>query len=264
MKRKAINYRNYFFSKEIQNYGRSICELTKECWDRGLSDSTGFSISQRIPNTNFILVDKSGTGFRRNKINSNDLLLIDLDGNLLFQPNAANPRLAPVNVVIHLAGYKSSDALGCIHWHDPFTNSFACYNRPIYPLTLQSKLIGDVLCINIDDRKEKKIMKKNKFCINVPSGLYARPDVYFVMDKVGIEVGKILSRRNEEFQRHGIAITHFEHGLFVFGRSVEEAFENGYRTFRNAQTIIYSQMLKNYPDKKMLGNSGNGDLALNY
>lgn len=259
-----INYSTYFKSYEVKKYGKIICELANECWNIGLSDSTGFSISQRLSETGLILVDKSGTGFRRNKINLNDLLLIDVDGNLIYQPNAKNPRLAPVNVVIHLAGYKNSGAMGCIHWHDPFTNSFACYGYTIHPLTLQSKLIGDVVCVNIDDRKEKEKIKGRELKIVVPSGLHARPDVYFVMEKVGAEVGKILNQRKDEFKRHGIALMHYEHGLFAFGRDVQEAFENGFRTYRNAQTIIYSRLLKNYPDKKIIANSGTGDLALNY
>jgi len=236
-----------------------MCELAKECWELKLSDTTGFSISQVIPNTNIVLADRSGTGFRRNKVSIKDLLLLDLDGNLLYQQNS-NLKMAPVNIVIHLEGYRNSSAKGCIHWHDPFTNAFACYGKTIHPLTLQSKLIGDTPCILVDDRKQKNLRLKTGIKSPVPSGLHVRPDVYFVMKQVGERAGKILSERNEEFKRHGIVMTHYEHGLFAFGRDIEEAFENGYRTYRNAQTIIFSNSIKNYPDKKALKNSGPGDL----
>lgn len=152
-----MNYKDLFESKVVQLYAKTICEIAQECWTLQLSDSTGFSISQLIPDTNVVLVDKSGTGFRRNKITTEDLLLISIEGELSYQPNINNPRLAPVNTSIHLEGYKSSDAEGCIHWHDPYTNAFACYGKIIHPLTLQSKLIGDVPCIVIDDRKQKKL-----------------------------------------------------------------------------------------------------------
>ncbi len=256
------DHKALFKSREVQNYAHTICGLAAECWERGLSDSTGFSISQVIPDTNIVLTDKSGTGFRRNKITPDDLILIDFDGNLLYQPSNTNPRLAPVNIVIHLEGYKKSNARGCIHWHDPFTDAFACYGKTIYPLTLQSKLLGDAPCIVIDDRKQKARRLQGKIKVLVPNGLHSRPDVYFVMKQVGVEAGKILAKRNEEFNRHGIVVTHYEHGLFSFGRHVEEAFENGYRSFRNAQTIIYSRMLlTNYLDKKLLKNSGPGDMS---
>src|SRR3989338_4428419 len=256
------NYEEYFKSEEVQKHASVICELARECWERSISDSTGFSISQTIPDTNIVIVDKSGTGFRRNKITSEDLLLIDIDGNLLFQPNKVNPRVAPVNVAIHLEGYKKSDAKGCIHWHDPFTNAFACYGKTIHPLTLQSKLIGDVPCMLVDDREQKKARIEKEVAVSVPTGLHSRPDVYYVMKQVGLNVADILEKRNAEFGRHGVVVTHYEHGLFAFGRHVEEAFENGYRSVRNAQAIIYSQMLKDYPDKKSLQNAGPGDKTM--
>lgn len=254
-----MNYQDIFESEVVQKIALSICEIAQECWNLRLSDSTGFSISQVIPDTNLVLVDKSGTGFRRNKISPKDLLLIDLEGELKYQPSIDNPRLAPVNTAIHLAGYRSSDAKGCIHWHDPYTNAFACYGKTIHPLTLQSKLLGDVPCVIIDDREQKKILSKNAEELIVPSGFHSRQDVYFVMNQVGDAVGDILKTRNDEFKRHGISVTHFEHGLFAYGRSVEEAFENGYRTVRNAQTILNSRLLFDYPDKKSLDNSGPGD-----
>jgi len=236
-------YKKLFNSKEIKKYAKSICNIAKESWMLGLSDSTGFSISQIIPNTNAILVDKSGTGFRWNRINKDDLLLIDLEGNLLYQPNDKNPRMAPVNCMIHLEGYKNSDAKSCVHWHDPYTNAFACSGKTIPPFTLQSKLIGDTPCIMVDDRKYKKYKEENNVKTNVPSGLHSREDVYYVMEKAGEEAGKILKQRNEEFQRHGIVITHYEHGLFAFGRNLEEAFDNAYRCYRNAQAIIFNRLL---------------------
>lgn len=259
---KVANYKKFFESQVVQEHAKIICELARECWERGISDSTGFSISEIIPDTNIIITDKSGTGFRRNKIIPTDLILIDLDGNLLYQPKSTNPRLAPVNIAIHLEGYKKSDAKGCIHWHDPYTNAFSCYGKTIHPLTLQSKLIGDVPCILVDDREQKAYKFKQKVNINVPSGMHSRQDVYWVMKQVGEEVGKVLTKRNAEFKKHGIVITHYEHGLFSFGRNVEEAFENGYRSFRNAQAIIFSRLLNNYPDKKSIRNSGSGDISI--
>ena len=253
------NYKDIFEGDEVQKHANTICELARECWDLGLSDSTGFSISQIIPGTDMILVDKSGTGFRRNKIEPNDLLLINREGELLYQPSTNNPHMAPVNVVIHLSGYARSRAEGCIHWHDPYTNAFSCYGKTIHPLTLQSKLIGDIPCVLLDDRKEKEKLKNLHDEIKVPSGFHVRPDVYFVMKQVGDAVGDILDEREKEFDRHGIVVTHYEHGLFSFGRSVEEAFENAYRSVRNAKTIIYSRALIDYPDQKSQDNAGHGD-----
>jgi hypothetical protein len=63
-----MNYEKFFFSSEVQSYAKIICEIAHECWSLQLSDSTGFSISQIIPDTKVVLVDKSGTGFRKTKL----------------------------------------------------------------------------------------------------------------------------------------------------------------------------------------------------
>jgi ribulose-5-phosphate 4-epimerase/fuculose-1-phosphate aldolase len=252
-----INYKKFFESDEVQKYATTICEITKECWDRNLSDSTGFSITQRIPGSDTVIVDKSGTGFRRNRITPKDLLLINTSGELLYRPTADNPRLAPVNVIIHLAGYKIPEVGGCVHFHDPWTNAFSCLKKTIHPHSLQSKLIGDIPIVDIDDRQLKSKFKSGS--LKIPTGLHTREDVLYVMNKVADEVFKILNDRREEFKRHGVVISHYEHGIFAFGRNVEEAFENAYRAVRNAQTIINSQVLKNYPDERAKMNAGRGD-----
>lgn len=149
-----MNYKKLFNSDETQETARTMCDLAKLCWDLRLSDTTGFSISHKITD-NIVITDKTGTGFRRNNINPNDLILIDLDANFVYSPETSDKRRAPVNVVIHLEGYKNSKAQSCIHWHDPFTNAFSCLGLTINPLTLQSKLIGEVGCILIDDSEEK-------------------------------------------------------------------------------------------------------------
>lgn len=238
-----MNYKKLFNSDEAQEIARTMCDLAKLCWDLRLSDTTGFSISHKITD-NIVITDKTGTGFRRNNISPNDLILIDLDANFVYSPETSEKRRAPVNVIIHLEGYKKSKAKSCIHWHDPFTNAFSCLGLTIKPLTLQSKLIGEVECILIDDSEEKGWFAKKNIQISVPDGLHHRQDVFWVMKKVGEKTGEILQKRNSELEKHGIVITHFEHGLFSFGRNLNEAFDNGYRSVRNAQTIIYSKILQ--------------------
>lgn len=240
-----MNYEKLFYSEDTQRRAKVICDLARECWDLGLSDSTGFSISAKIPGTNAILVDKSGTGFRRNKITPEDLIMYDIDGNLLYQSTSTdNPRLAPVNTVVHLAGYKANKNLaGCIHWHDPYIIAFAGQGMDIPPFTLQSKLIGTVECIRVDDRGEKALFEKSGVNLPIPTGIHTRQDVLWVMNKVGDEAGRIIQDKGSELENHGIVVSHLEHGLFAWGRSVEEAFENAYRARRNAQSLLMSKLL---------------------
>jgi len=237
-----MNYRKLFYSDEVAEIAQNICNLAKTCWDLQLSDSSGFSISHRI-NNRIIISNKTGTGFRQNNIHPEDLILIDLNARFIYCPKPSDPKKAPTNIIIHIEGYNKSDAKSCIHWHDPFTNAFSCLGLSIEPFTLQAKLIGEVECILIDDYEEKKNVEEVA-TISVPSGLHCRKDVYAIMKKVGEKAGEILQRRNEELKNHGIVVTHFEHGLFSFGRNLNETFDNGYRSVRNAQAIIYSKLLQ--------------------
>lgn len=240
-----MDYKKLFESKEAQKLSKIICEIAKECWNLKLSDSTGFSISAKIPESDAIIVDRSGTGFRRNKIEPGDLILINIDGELLYNPGGINnDRLAPVNVEVHLAGYKASKSLnGCVHWHDEIINAFSGKELNIEPYTLQSKLLGTVECIKIDDREEKDKYFKSGKKIEVPSAFHLRDDVYYAMSKVADEANRIIAKRSNELEKHGIVVTHKEHGLFAWGRTIDEAFENAYRARRNAESILWSKIL---------------------
>jgi len=242
-----FDYKKLFFSKDVVDRANNICEIARECWDLQLSDSTGFSICERIPHESLdiILTDRSGTGFRRNNITPEDLILIDSNGNLLFESEESkNRRMAPVNVEVHMAGYRASKHLnGSIHWHDPFTNAFAVDAKTIVPMSLQSKTIGDVECVVVDDRKEKAEYAASGKTISVPTGFHSREDVYYVMTKVSKKAEEVIKKRENELEKHGILVTHFEHGMFAWGRTIDEAFENAYRSYRNCQTHIYNKIL---------------------
>ena len=240
-----MNHRELFYSPPAKELADNICDLARECWSLRLSDTTGFSISAKIPGTSAILVDKSGTGFRRNRITHEDLILYDEDGELLYSSERSeNERLAPVNTLVHLGGYRASSRLrACIHFHDPFIAAFAGNARAIRPFTLQSKTIGEVPCLVIDDRKEKTVYREQMPEVRIPSGIHGRPDVAWVMQQVADEAEAYIRSRADELDTHGIAVTHYEHGLFAWGRHLDEAFDNAYRVQRNAQATIYSSML---------------------
>lgn len=121
-----------------------MIETLRYMWDRGHANTTGVSISERLEDRpGHILVDQSGTGFRKCDVTTDNLLIIDEDCELVEDaPNGAR-RKAPVNVVIHTEYYKANPlARACVHCHAPFTQVFACKNMAIPPFTLQAKLMG--------------------------------------------------------------------------------------------------------------------------
>lgn len=221
-----------------------IVEVLRCMWDRGHANTTGVSISERADESR-IIVDQSGTGFRRCKITEDDLLVIDTEGNLLEDAPNGSHRRAPSNVIIHTEYYKANAlARACVHCHAPYTQVFSCEKMDIPPYTLQSMIMGTIPCITVDDRALKEEFRRKNVLLEVPSGLHNRPDVFYVMQEVAKGVVNALMPRNEEMRAHGLAITHYQHGIFVFGRNLEEAFDNLERAEANARAILLSGVLR--------------------
>ena len=221
-----------------------IVEVLRHMWDRGHANTTGASVSERVSGTDRILVDQSGTGFRRCQITEDDLLIIDEDCNLIEDAPNGSHRRAPVNVRVHTEYYKANPrARACVHCHAPYTQVFACAKRDIPPYTLQAMIMGVVPCVRVDDGSLKERFKQGNISLTVPSGLHNRPDVFYVMQEVARDVVRLLTPRNLEMEEHGLAITHYQHGIFVWGRSLGEAFDNLERAEANARAILLSAHL---------------------
>jgi ribulose-5-phosphate 4-epimerase/fuculose-1-phosphate aldolase len=183
-----------------------IVEVLKQMWNRGHANTTGVSISEKLDNGR-IIVDQSGTGFKRCQVTTDDLLVVNDQAELIEDaPNKAQ-RKAPVNVIIHTEYYRSNPlAKACVHCHAPYTQVFACEGLDIKPYTLQSIIMGTVPCVIVDDARLKEEFRMVNPKIHIPSGLHSRPDVFYVMKKVADAVVAKLSLRNDEMKTHGLAI----------------------------------------------------------
>lgn len=79
--------------------------------------------------------------------------------------------------------------------------------------------------------------------VEVPSGFHNRPDVYFVMNQVGELALQLMLERLGEVESHGLAFTHFQHGLFALGKNLLEAYNTFQSAEANARTIIYMKTI---------------------
>jgi len=215
-----------------------MVDVLRCMWERGHANTTGVSISECSSDTR-VVVDQSGTGFKRCKVTEDDLLVIDRECNLLEDAPNGSHRRAPVNVVIQTEYYKVNPlARACVHCHAPYTQVFACEGKAIPPYTLQALLMGEVPCVMSDDRAHKRAYHDASTQLTVPSGLHDRPEVYYAMLQVAKGVAEVLEPRRGELERHGLAVTHYQHGIFVFGRSLGEAFDNLERAEANARALL--------------------------
>jgi L-fuculose-phosphate aldolase len=219
-----------------------IVEIVRELWARGHMDTTGVAVSVRT-DENRVLVDPSGTGYRRGNVSEEEIITIDLDCNLI-ENGSVSRKLAPANTIIHTNFFKGNQyAQACVHCHAAYSLVFACLGKSINPFTLQSQIVGEVPCVMIDDVKVKENYHSKGFSEVVPSGLIGRPEVFHVMKIASQTALAIMQPRLDEMKGHGLAFTLHRHGIFVFGRNLGEAFDNLERVERNAKVILLSKNL---------------------
>ena len=103
----------------------SVVEVAKGLFENHLVVSTFGVVSVRIPETNFAVITPSG--FSKLTLNTNHLIVIDLNGNLIqgdFRPS--------VETAMHTYVHKHrADLSTVIHTHSPMACAFAAANMEI-------------------------------------------------------------------------------------------------------------------------------------
>lgn len=93
------------------------------------------SLSARDFKTQRVLISPSGMKF--SQLNAEDLVVIDLNGNVV--EGSLKPSL---DAVFHLAVYNArADVGGIIHTHSPYATAYACMGEPIQPLIMSIVLM---------------------------------------------------------------------------------------------------------------------------
>jgi len=92
--------------------------------------ATGGNVSARLPGSNEVWITPSGV--YKAELNPNQLIKIDLEGNIIEGP------LKPsIETKMHLMIYKKRpDVNGIVHCHPPFSNALAICRIPIQPVTV--------------------------------------------------------------------------------------------------------------------------------
>jgi len=118
---------------EHEQIREQLCDIGHRIWQQALSPGTGGNISSRLDD-NKILISPTltGMGFMR----SEDLCLIDLDGNVLECKTRPSSEYR-----LHLYVYKHRpDITAVIHAHPPFASAFSVtgeqLNTKIMPETI--------------------------------------------------------------------------------------------------------------------------------
>lgn len=109
----------------LNNLKEKIIDVAKEMFSSGLVVSTFGVVSARIPNTDYVLITPSG--FSKAKLETRNLIIVDLDGKLVegdLRPS--------VETTMHVYIHKSRPNLQAVlHTHQPIATAFAVANREI-------------------------------------------------------------------------------------------------------------------------------------
>ncbi|MCK9421228.1 MAG: class II aldolase/adducin family protein [Bacteroidales bacterium] len=204
-----------------------------------LIDTGGGDISVRC-NENKLITTPSGSAFRRWHVHTEDLVVLDLDGKIIEKGKYLGPGETPITLAIYNL-FPNCNA--CIHSHTKYSLAFASKNKAIPSTINLMDILGEVPCLKAEDAKIKKEFKINDHT-SIPEGMIQRPDVaeIFISYIIPQLKTKFLPRK-KELEKHGLAFTIYKHGVFVFARNLDEAFENLMRVEASARNYILSQEL---------------------
>lgn len=108
----------FFYSPEIQQLKKRICQIGERIWNKGYVDGNGGNITVRVGDN---LVLCTPTLISKGFMQPDDICMVDLDGN---QVAGTRPRTSEVNT--HLGIMKNEPkAKSCVHAHPVYATAFA-------------------------------------------------------------------------------------------------------------------------------------------
>jgi len=113
-----------------------LLRIARRAFDVGLQTGTGGNISIRVGNRNEVVIKPSGVGLV--ECNEDNLLVVDLDGNILKGHSKPSKDMG-----FHLAIYRARDDVGgIVHLHSPWATAWASSGRemPLPTVHARAKL----------------------------------------------------------------------------------------------------------------------------
>lgn len=122
----------YLSEEEVK---RELIEVMRIMYTKGLMTGIGGNVSYRMPETNEVWITPSG--LYKPKLNSEDLVKIDLKGNLLdgvYKPSMEWP--------IHVSIYNRRVDVNCVlHCHPPYATGLVLAGVRFKPITVEAALM---------------------------------------------------------------------------------------------------------------------------
>jgi len=204
-----------------------------------LVDCTGGSLAVRC-NADHLLFSASGESFARWHTGLNDFVVTDNAGKLVEK----HGRDAAAGFLISLELFNQFPLCNAVlHSHSEYSLAFAALDMPVTPAAHLIQTLGEVPCLRAEDQQIKDDYFRNPYPIDVPDAMENRPEIVAVNLQLVAQIDKNFGHRKQELERHGLAFTTYQHGIYVFARNIDEAFNNLARVEASARTAIYSSAI---------------------
>ncbi|MBE3572622.1 MAG: class II aldolase/adducin family protein [Moorella humiferrea] len=183
-----------------------LIAVCHEVYRRGFSSGSGGNISVRIPDSDYVLIKRSGCSLGR--VQAVDCILIDMDGNLVEGRGKPSKEIN-----FHLGIYRCRPEVGAIiHAHPPYT----------------------IACANTYESLPLVTVSARAYLKQVPNIPFAQPG--------SAELARLVI---EQYQGTRInTITMVEHGAVTAGKDLQEAYDLMDYLEDNAKTALAMLQIK--------------------
>lgn len=199
----------------------AVCRLV---YDRYLTNAAGSNFCARASATTFFCSAHDNAKRTRLRMDPDDLLLVDVNGNVLDGRGEVTSSWATYSRIMR--EFPEVDAV--IHGHPRLATAFACGDEPMPPLLDALKPHGEV-----------PILDRSLFVDSPEFGEAFLASIAERRDKLPA----------------GVAVLYPYHGLTVASGTLEDAFDLFERIEFNAEAIIYRRLLGNLAELELGGRS---------
>jgi L-fuculose-phosphate aldolase len=187
-----------------------VCKLV---YDRYLTNAAGSNFSGRASATTLYLTPTGNAKRNRLNMKADDLLLVDLNGNILDGTGSLS-----TSWNTHRRMYEAFDYVGAvIHAHPKMATVFACQEESMPPFLDAMKKYGDI-----------PVLPRS---LKVDSPEFADA----IVDE--------FKTHETSFKKYGHAVFYPYHGCLVAAPTLDDAFDLLERMEFNASAILYSKLL---------------------
>lgn len=219
------------------NERRKVISILNDLLKFNMIDPGGGDISMKCDTDKFVITP-TGSAFRRWHVTEEDLVVLNLKGDVVEKGQYLGPGETPIALALYNL-FPNCQAY--IHSHVKYSLAFASLGLSIPSTTNLMDTLGDVPCFIADDKSIKQDFNLHSESVEIPSGMVQRPDVANIFTNYIIpQIKNEMLKRELELDKHGLAFTIFRHGVFVFAKSLDEAFENLVRIESSAYNHILS------------------------